>query len=499
MKLKFPKSYAMPNFDRAAVTARTIKAPTWLHIGAGNIFRIMLGGMQQDLLENNLTDTGIIAYECFDEEIIPKSFEPYDNFTLAVTLHGNGTANKRIIGSIVDAFSNHLPALCEVIAKPTLQMISFTVTELGYYADPEKVSPFATPVTTMEQITAGLYHRYTANAKPIALVSMDNLSENGSHIERGITTVAEAWHKNGNVTAEFVDYVKSLSYPWTMIDKITPRPSQEIAKLLEADGYKYTAITKTTKNTFIASFVNAESAQYLVIEDDFPNGRPPLEEAGAYLTDRETVRKTEQMKVCSCLNPLHTVLGVAGMLLNHPTIAACMKDDALVKLVNLVAEESLPTVTNPGIIDPRAFLQEVLIERFPNPYIPDTPARIACDNSQKVPVRFGVTLRERVAQGLSMDVLEGIPTFIALWLRYCMGKDDAGAKMELSPDPRLPGSFAVLEGLEFGGKVDLGGILSDVDVFGVDLYEVGMAAKVEGLFYELSSGVGAVRRLLQGI
>jgi len=496
MKLnKFPKTYTLPKFDIAAVAARTQKSPTWLHIGAGNIFRIMLAGMQQDLLDNGLTDTGIIAYEGFDEEIIPKSFTPYNNLTLGVTLHANGAVDKRVIASIADAFSCDVPALCEVIAKPSLQMVSFTVTELGYSVNPENVSDFRSPKTTMEQVTAGLYHRYTANAKPLALVSMDNLSENGNHVKKGVTTIAEVWHKSGNVPAEFVDYVKSLSYPWTMIDKITPRPSEEIAKMLEVDGYKHTAITKTTKNTFVASFVNAESAQYLVIEDDFPNGRPPLEDAGAYLTDRETVRKTEQMKVCSCLNPLHTVLGAAGMLLGHPTIAACMKDGRLVKLVNKVAEEALETVVDPGIIDPKAFLNEVLTERFPNPYIPDTPARIACDTSQKVPVRFGVTLKERVAKGLPMDVLEGIPMFIALWLRYQMGKDDTGAKMELSPDPRLPKTFAILEGVEFGQKVDLNPILSDADTFGVNLYEVGLGEKIEALFYELSAKAGTIGNL----
>ena len=503
MKLKveniksFPAHYTLPQFDIPEMVARTKESPTWLHMGAGNIFRIFVAGAQQKLLCHGHTDTGIIAYEAFDEEIIPQSFTPYDNLTMAVTLFADGSVNKRVIASIADAFCNDLANLCQVIAKPTMQMISFTITEKGYAVDPAKVctSP-SCAATTIEQVTAGLLARFNAGVKPLALVSLDNFAENGTVLAKGILAVAEAWQKSGHVQAAFTDYVKSLAYPWTMIDKITPRPSPEVAKLLEADGFEDTAITQTKKDTFVASFVNAEAAGYLVIEDKFPNGRPPLEKAGVYMTDRETVRKTDQMKVCACLNPLHTVLGVVGTLLNYPTIAACMKDTQLVKLVNLAANEALPTVANPGIIDPEKFLNEVLTERFPNPFIPDTPARINCDASQKVPVRFGETLKERKARGLDIANLEAIPLFIALWLRYRMGKDDNGAEMELSPDPRLPEVFKALDNLGFGDTVDLSPMLSDVKTFGVDLYEVKLAEKVEALFYELSAGGGAVSRKL---
>ena len=506
MKLKveniksFPAHYTLPVFDIPAMVARTKAAPTWLHMGAGNIFRILVAGAQQKLLCNGHTDTGIIAYEAFDEEIIPKSFTPYDNLTMAVTLFADGSVNKRVIASIADAFTQDLPRLCEIIAKPSLQMISFTITEVGYSVDPAKVCDGpGSASTTIEQVTAGLFARSKTDAKPIALVSLDNFAENGTVLAKGVLAVAEVWLKNGHVPAEFVSYVKTMSYPWTMIDKITPRPSPEIAKLLAEDGLEDTEITKTAKNTFVAPFVNAESAEYLVIEDSFPNGRPPLEKAGVYMTDRETVRKTDQMKVCACLNPLHTVLGVAGTLLNYPTIAACMKDAQLVKLINQAASEALPTVVSPGIIDPQKFLHQVVTERFPNPFIPDTPARINCDASQKIPVRFGETLKARKARGPDTAGLEAIPLFVALWLRYRMGKDDKGAPMELSPDPRLPEVFKALDGVGFGEKADLKPMLSDAKTFGVDLYEAGLGEKIEALFRELSAGPGTVARKLAEI
>ena len=68
----------------------------------------------------------------------------------------------------------------------------------------------------------------------------------------------------------------------------------------------------TGKNTWIAPFVNSEECEYLVIEDSFPNGRPRLEESGIYMTDRDTVNKVEKMKVCTCLNPLHTAMSIMG-------------------------------------------------------------------------------------------------------------------------------------------------------------------------------------------
>jgi len=496
----FPESYTLPKFDVPAMVARTEAAPTWLHMGAGNIFRILMAGAQQNLLDNGHTDTGIVVYEAFDESIVPQAFTPYDNLTMAVTLFADGSVNKRVIASIADSFTCDLPRLCKVIATPGLQMISFTITEKGYSIDSEKVCKGPSDAkTAIEQVAAGLLNRYEAGGKPLSLVSMDNFAENGTHLEKAVITVAEAWQKAGTVPAEFVNYVKTMSYPWTMVDKITPRPSEEVAKMLEKDGFTDTAITQTPKNTFVASFVNAESAEYLIIEDKFPNGRPPLEKAGVYITDRETVRKMDQMKVCACLNPLHTVLAISGMLLNKPTIAACMKDAALVKLVNMAASEALPTVVNPGIIDPKVFLNEVLTERFPNPFIPDAPARIASDTSQKVPVRFGVTLQERKKEGLPIASLEAIPLFIALWLRYRMGLDDTGAPMELSPDPRLPEVMKVLDGIKFGEKVDLKPILSDAGTFGVNLYEAGLGEKIEGLFCELSAGAGAVARKISEV
>ncbi|MCL1842858.1 MAG: mannitol dehydrogenase family protein [Defluviitaleaceae bacterium] len=486
---EWPLGYELPKFDIQAMRKRTLSSPTWLHMGAGNIFRIFVAACQQDLLEAGLTDTGIIVYEAYDPEIIPKSFAPYDNLTLGVTLNADGSTDKRVIASIADAFCDDMERLAQIISNPSLQIISLTITEKGYSVTPEAVCKDPTKAkTTLEQIVLGLFSRYEAGAQPISLVTMDNFAENGTKLAKAIATIADTWLSTGTIEDGFTEYVKSLKFPWTMIDKITPRPSPEVAEMLAKDGFEDIEIIETAKNTFTSSFVNAEAAKYLIIEDDFLNGRPPLESAGVYMTDRNTVNKTDRMKVCACLNPLHTILAVSGKLLNYPTIAACMKDDRLVKLLKRAAAEALPVVVHPGIIDPVDFLHEVLTERFPNPFIPDTPARIASDTSQKVPIRFGITLKSLKEAGLPLENLEAIPLFIALWLRYRSGVDDAGFAMELSPDPHIPE--------ELVNPKDLRPILSNAEIFGVDLYAVNLGEKIEAIFAELSAGKNAVSKKL---
>ena len=165
-----------------------------------------------------------------------------------------------------------------------------------------------------------------------------------------------------------------------MIDKITPRPNTSVEELLKKDGVQDLDPVITGKHTYVAPFVNSEECEYLVIEDVFPNGRPALEKSGFIFTDRETVDKVERMKVCTCLNPLHTALAVFGCLLDYKLIAEEMKDSTLKTLVERLGyQEGLPVVMDPGILNPKEFLDTVLGIRIPNPFMPDTPQRIATD------------------------------------------------------------------------------------------------------------------------
>jgi fructuronate reductase len=288
-----------------------------------------------------------------------------------------------------------------------------------------------------------------------------------------------------------------------MIDKITPRPAENVKKALEEAGVSGMETVLTSKNTFIAPFVNAEKSEYLVIEDSFPNGRMPLEEAGVYFTDKETVDRVEKMKVCTCLNPLHTALAVFVCLLGYTLIADEMNDTHLKKLVEKIGyQEGIPVVVNPGIMNPMDFIKEVIEVRLPNRYIPDAPQRIATDTSQKVGIRFGETIKAYAKRDdLDPAALVYIPLAIAGWLRYLMGVDDEGKAFSLSSDPLLDTLRAAVSGIQFGNAASTGDnlqpILSNKAIFGADLYEVGLGGKIEGYFAEMITGPGAVRATLE--
>ncbi|NLT11711.1 MAG: mannitol dehydrogenase family protein [Clostridiaceae bacterium] len=512
-----------PNFDISAMRSKTEESPTWLHFGAGNIFRGFIARLQHNLLEKNLVSSGIIAADAFDQEIIQKIYRPHDNLTLMVDLSADGKQSYEILAGVGDALcigpgsSDDYSKLMRVCISADLQMISFTITEKGYalYDMNHNLLPVViedmdhgpeSPKHTMSLICAMLYHRYKNGAAPLALVSMDNCSHNGDKLRDSIFEIARAWSDRKLVAEEFLSYLQNpskIAFPWSMIDKITPRPSDSIKLRLNAMGIDGINPLTTSRGTYIAPYVNAEIPQYLVIEDTFPNGRPPLEQVGVYLTDRETVDKVETMKVTTCLNPLHTALAVFGCLLGYQYIYEEMNDPDLSLLVRRIGyQEGLPVVVHPGIMAPEAFLDEVVLERLPNPYIPDMPQRIATDTSQKMPIRFGRTI-QAYHQDPARDAtnLVFIPLTIAAWLRYLLGVSDTGHPMQISPDPLYSELSSLLRHVRFGepatGRGALKDILSNSTIFSVDLYDCQLADKIESMFCEMIQGEGAVRQTLQ--
>lgn len=515
----------LPDYDVASVRAATMAHPHWIHFGIGNIFRIFLGGVAEDLIEAGLSPCGINCIETFDFDVVDRIYVPYDNLALGVTLLKDGSSEKRVIASLAEAVAARpgddaaMKRMEELFCAPSLQMVSFTITEKGYeLKDPAGVYlPFlATDMedgpdkplhSAMTIVTALLKKRYEAGAVPVALVSMDNVSENGKKLRGSVLEVAGIWKEKGYLSADAYDYIcdeTKVSFPWTMIDKITPRPAKSVRKMLADAGMEDMEIVETSKRTYIAPFVNAEKPQYLVVEDSFPNGRPPLERAGVFMTDRRTVNASERMKVTVCLNPVHSALGPYGVLLGFDAFSDVMQDATLLKLACQVGErEGMEVVVDPGIISPKAFLEEVLTERFPNPYIPDTPARLCTDISQGLSVRFGVTIRAFYDKYGSASRLTGIALAIAGWLRYLLGVDEAGQPYELAPDPLNKGlqEDLIRQGIGVGHPERVGAslrpILSNKNIFGIDLYEAGIGERIEQIFTEEIASFGAVRKVLE--
>ena len=508
----------LPQGDVDAMREAGRRQPVWMHFGAGNLYRAFHAQVGQDLADKGLLDRGIVVAETFSPFTVDEVYGPYDNNILQVVMNADGLLDERVLAVTAAAlYANpdrptDYSRARRYFESPELQLVTFTITEKGYgltdasgrllpYVAAEIEGGPAHAKSTMGIVCALLLDRFEAGATPIAMVSTDNFSQNGRRFQEAVLTIARGWLERGHVTQAFVDYVSDesrVSFPWSMIDRITPNPSPETQAALREGGWDDLDLITTSGPTF-AGFANTEAAHYLVIEDSFPNGRPALEEGGVIMCDRETAERADTMKVTACLNPLHTCLAVFGCLLGYTRIWQEMENPDLVALIRKLGyDEDLPVVVDPGVIDPRAFIDELLAERLPNRSLPDAPQRIATDTSQKVPVRYGHTLHAYLDAGRDVSGLVAIPLVIAGWLRYLLAVDDRGEAFEPSPDPLLADLQAALAGISLGetdpAKVHeaLAPILSNAEIFSLDLYEAGVGEKVEGMFAELNAGPGAV-------
>ena len=512
------KGYRLPQYDIDAVRENTHKAPTWLHFGAGNLFRAFPAVLAQRLLTAGLSDTGIICCDGYDEELIDRCYRACDHLSLVVTLYSNGTINKEVVASVTESLklSEDMLRLKDIFLAPSLQMISFTLTEKGYIIQddtreflpdykhdrengPEGCQSF------FGKLTALCLERCRAGLSPLALVSLDNCSDNGTRLERAVRHMARAWQRGGFITEdEYYFLLKKNTFPLSMIDKITPHPDNRIADKLAADGLENAKPFVTEKGTHAAVYVNSESPHYLLIENAFPNGHPALEQCGVIITRRDIVEKSAMMKVSTCMNPMDTALGVFGCMLGYTRISDEMKDTELVNLITRLSEqEAMPMVADPGVIDPEAFLHEVLGERYPNPFLQDSPQRTATDTSRKIAPRFGTTLYAYYNSMLPAHRatrLIYIPLVLAGWLRYLEGVDDNGSEFTLSPDANIEHVRALMGNPKLGDDVSeaqLYPLLANRYYFGVNLFEIGVGETVVRMFGEMNRGPHAVRETLQ--
>lgn len=517
-KLKFKwQGYRLPTYNIAAMREKTKAAPTWLHIGCGNIFRAFPAVLSQRMLTAGLTDTGIICCEAYDEEIIDKVYRRFDDLSVCVTLYADGNLKKEVVASVAESIkmSTDFDRLREVFCAPSLQMVSMTITEKAYVLRDSNKKFYPEVKADMDggpkgcrslmgKFAALCLERMHTCGKPLAMVSMDNFVDNGHRLQRAMFAVIKAWFQKDLISEEEYTYLTTqITFPLTMIDKITPFPNAKIAEVLREDGLEDVNLIVTEKGSKVACYVNTESPQYLLIENLFPNGHPPLEQLGIIFTSGRIVEKSMEMKACSTLNPMDTAMAAYGSLLGYETISSEMQDEDIVTFItNLSNMECMPLGADPGVLDPSEFVHEILTARYPNPYLNDTPARIMTDTSQKVGTRYGQILSNYYNSSAPMDRvtrLNYIPLAIAGWLRYLLGADDNGAPMQLSPDPLMPSLRKHLEGITLGSTAEeeqLYPILSDRTIFMVNLFEVGCGERIVEIFNELIAGPGAVRATL---
>ena len=515
----------VPTYDSEVVIAKALEAPRWVHFGGGNLFRAFHASIASHLIDAGELDSGVIVADTHDSAVIDLVYNKYNNRMLRVITKADGTQERELFASVAEALfagpsedRSGFEKLKEVFKKDSLQVVTFSITEKGYVLKDPSGNFFggvqedidngpANPGNGMAILVALMLERFQNGAAPLTLLSTDNFSQNGDKLKDSVLTIAKEWEKKGYVSQAFIDYLSDdskVAFPLSMIDRITPAPSAKIEADLEAAGIEECKITKTARGTNVAPFVNTEEAHYLVVEDKFPNGRPKFEKFGMILTDRDTVNLADEMKVTNCLNPLHTALAVYGTILGFDSIASEMKDADLVGLIKQIGYvEGLPVVKDPKVLNPKAFIDELVQKRLPNPYIPDTPQRIATDTSQKLAIRYGVTIKHYVDDpDRDPSQLNFIPLVIATWLRYLMGINDEGERFETSPDPLWDTLHGAVAGIKFGDADQdvheaVKGILSNKTIFGVDLYEVGLGGKVEADFKEMLAGKGTIRKVLE--
>lgn len=515
--------FRLPQYNREKAAREGRENPVWIHFGAGNFFRAFPAAIVQEMLDAGEMDAGVIMAEGVDYDLIKKISRPHDDYSILVTREADGKVEKTVIGSIAQSCildakdEKEFERLKEIFRRDSLQMATFTITEKGYSLvdgegtlQKEVEADFKNgpkePESFMGKAAALMYERYKNGRKPLSLVSLDNCSHNGEKLYAAMYAYAENWMENGFMDEGFMEYLRTeeiVSFPWTMVDKITPQPDVSVEEILSRDGVRGMDILVTKRETCAAPFVNAERFGCMVVEDEFPNGRPKLEKAGVIFTDRDTVERAEKMKISTCLNPLQTTLAIFGRLLGYQKISDEMNDPELKRLVELVGyAEGLPVVADPGIIAPVEYLDHIVKERLCNPFLSDSPKWVLTDTSQKIPLRFGTTIKKYLeSPELEVEDLKTIPLVLAGWLRYLMGVDDEGKSFELSPDPQLDLLCPYVSDFRLGKVEDveeqLSPLLENGRIFGVNLCELGLSRRICGYFREMAAGKGAVRYTLK--
>ena len=360
----------LPSFDPAALAEKTGEAPEWIHFGPGNLFRGYVADLAQQLIEAGLLERGIVAVKTTPSELVELIYRAHDSLTLQVRIHADGEMERQVIGSISECLASYeadgWARLMRMAQAPELKYISLTITEKGYELN-ELDGTFKASVAkdieigpergeslreTPPILAAMLVHRFRSGGGPLSIMSMDNFSHNGEKLRAGVLTVARAWREADLIDDAVLDWIADegqVAFPNAVIDKITPGPDDRVAAQLAELGLDAGVIHVTPRGQRLAPFVNTEVPEYLVIEDKFPGGRTDFASVGVYLTDRDSVDRFERMKVCTCLNPLHTALAVMGCLFEHPSIAQAMADPDLVTLVRRIGyTEGLPVVTDPA-------------------------------------------------------------------------------------------------------------------------------------------------------
>ena len=384
-------------------TART-RPSTWIDL------------CNQGAAEWSITGAGVLP----GDAAMAEALAPQDHLYTLVTRDAHGT-NVRVIGSIVDYVlaTPDLEPLVARLAQPGTRIVSLTITEGGYPVD-EATGDFLAPApaalpAAFEALARGLKARRDAGLRGFTVLSCDNIMGNGD-TARTATLGVCAMVEPG--LEEWVS--RNVAFPNGMVDRITPQTAQADRDFL-ATEYGLVDRWPVVAETFIQ----------WVIEDEFPYGRPPYQDAGVLLTD--DVRPYETLKL-RILNAGHSTTTYMAALVGHVYIHEIMADPLLARYMQRFHDDevtpSLPPVPGIDVED----YKRVVAERFANPEVRDQVARVCLDGTSKFPKFLIPTIESQLDKGgpvrLSALALAG-------WCQYLLGRDERGRDIVISADPRL--------------------------------------------------------------
>jgi len=405
---------ALPAYDRTKLT------PGIVHIGLGNFHRAHMAVYLDDLFAMGLGhDWAIIgAGVRAPDARMRDALKAQDCLSTVIELDPAGKTCRRI-GAMID-FLPVEPDNASLIAamiRPEIRIVSLTVTEGGYFIDattgafdpkaPEIVADAANPAapgTAFGAIVAALKARCAAGIPPFTVMCCDNLPGNGQVTRNAVVGLARLSDPG---LADWID--ATVAFPNAMVDRITPGTGPRERAMAASFGLGNDPVP-----------VTCEPFRQWVVEDRFPQGRPPLEKVGVTFSDH--VHAYEMMKI-RILNGGHAIIAYPGGLLDIEYVHEAMANPLVSAFLDKVeTEEIIPYVPPvPDTVIPAYY--RLIRQRFSNPEVADTERRLCLDGSNRQPKFIVPSVRDALAAGGSV---EGLALVSALWCRYCFGTTDAG-------------------------------------------------------------------------
>ncbi len=450
-----PNKVEKPHYKRESLS------PGIIHIGVGNFHRAHQAMYMHKLFNNGIAldwairGAGIKSYDA----VMRDKLKQQDWLTTVVELDDNNLT-AQVNAAMIDFIENDAATLIAALSESEIRIVSLTITEGGYFMDdktgsfnlshPEIQADIADidhPTTVFGLIIAALKHRRAQQIKPFTVMSCDNIPHNGNVTQRAVHEMAQA------IDTELAKWIKqNVSFPNTMVDCITPATSeQERNRLTQLFGIEDQAP------------VFCEPFRQWVLEDNFVNGRPPLEQVGAEFV--KDVAPFELMKL-RILNGGHASIAYPAALLGITYVHDVMSNELIANyLKKLVTEEIIPSLpTVPGVDFEDYFA--IIESRFANPEVRDTVPRLCQDASNRLPKFILPTIVANLEQGRDC---KGLALVVALWCRLCYESSiaDSGFTMNDPQAERLIkyAQLAKDEPSAFLQMNDIFGILSHQPVF----------------------------------